>query len=537
MNAPLGIRFKWHLIVVAILSRSVCAGNFVCSDLEIVAAAEQARLKSAIFWTGSPLQGDWYRPCPISVRDAQHSGGGATRFRFADGEVFDWSMTIEGPRELLLRDVIPHEVDHAVRASLVRHPIERWLDEGCATLFESDQVQMGLRETASNVSMDLVTDEWLSDYDYPANSDDVAKLYAVGFSLVEYLLSLNDASTLLEFQRTESSVGSRLLSSYGVTVSEFRRNWDQWRKQQTQTQTAFRCQCGEITKPLLVIWTANWCVNCRQFSDAWKNNPAFRTQLQETFHIHILNYDQHRGLALNHRIQHLPTFQTRSSRIIGFEGEKSLLEKLLGEDRLSPGVSMEQDSSPEELVEDVSTISNESSVESPDSKGDNDQQVPDVTAPNSESSSRFQWIKSWLPTGLAAMHWIGILGGTAASGGLAGFALAVLPRLLSRRKKRPSIVSPELPALEERRTTHSNIPFPRKLDEASELLAIRQSEGRVAVLDALRGMFLDDELEKLSATSHENAGAILAQLKSSIDQRVDEVAPLSTQVAPNSNNM
>lgn len=74
------------------------------------------------------------------------------------------------------------------------------------------------------------------------------------------------------------------------------------------------------------------------------------------------------------------------------------------------------------------------------------------------------------------------------------------------------------------------IPFPRGLDEARQLLGLRQSEGRVAILDALRGMFLDDELDKLTRFDP-STEAIVHRLREAIDRRVDEVAPLSTRMS------
>ncbi len=71
------------------------------------------------------------------------------------------------------------------------------------------------------------------------------------------------------------------------------------------------------------------------------------------------------------------------------------------------------------------------------------------------------------------------------------------------------------------------VPFPRKLDEARQLLELRKSEGRVGLLDALRGMFLDDEIEKLRESNPES-NSITERLVDAIDRRVDDVAPPST---------
>ena len=75
------------------------------------------------------------------------------------------------------------------------------------------------------------------------------------------------------------------------------------------------------------------------------------------------------------------------------------------------------------------------------------------------------------------------------------------------------------------------MPLPRELDEAGELLRLRHREGRVAALDALRGMVLDDELERLAADSPHGSGdaAAAARLRTLVDDRVRQIAPLSVR--------
>ena len=51
----------------------------------------------------------------------------------------------------------------------------------------------------------------------------------------------------------------------------------------------------------------------------------------------------------------------------------------------------------------------------------------------------------------------------------------------------------------------------------------------MATLDALRGMFLDDELDKLKSESYPSRAAIVRQIRAAVDNRVDEVAPLTTK--------
>ncbi|MDB4742930.1 thioredoxin family protein [Planctomicrobium sp.] len=526
------------LLIALAFSGKCDAANFICPDPRITEAAEAARVKSAIFWTGKPLPGNWYAPCPIQVVAANHSGGGMTQFRFDDGEVHSWSMKVEGQRAAILQDVIPHEVDHAVRASLVRHPIERWLDEGCSTLFESPKVQQELRSVALRTDGDLIQSNWLNSYEYPKGSNEIESLYAVGFSLVEYLLSSKDAATLLEFQKQTGSIEKRLNDHYNLSITELRTGWREWKNSSQRSQIALRCDCSNRSKPLLVIWTAKWCSSCHLFWRNWNTDSNFRAAIEEHFHVHILDYDRHRGLAIKHRIQHLPTFQSQNYRIIGFKNRESLLKQLKlsasGSTPIKTPTELGYQASSDEITtlpstEEIAT-SETLAIEAIPTEGESPEQLV-VPSPPPESKSWLGRISHALPVGLTLLQWTGILGGTAATGGFAGFAIAMLPKLISLRKRRRKQSGPKQNASGERSDATPPCPFPRELDEAGQLLKLRQSEGRVAVLDALRGMFLEDELEKLKKSKDRSASSILNELMSAVDSRVDQVAPLSTKLS------
>ncbi len=159
------------------------------------------------------------------------------------------------------------------------------------------------------------------------------------------------------------------------------------------------------------------------------------------------------------------------------------------------------------------------------------------TVPGTHRSRFGRWIRQTVPFVLTGLQLAGILGGTAATGGLGTIAVAAMWRLWKRRRLRKQSTSESSATQENERQAETEAsgttlraPFPRRLDEARQLLALRQSEGRVATLDALRGMFLDDELAKLAAAANQTETALAQQLKSAIDTRVDEVAPLSTVI-------
>lgn len=164
-------------------------------------------------------------------------------------------------------------------------------------------------------------------------------------------------------------------------------------------------------------------------------------------------------------------------------------------------------------------------------------------------------VKTGVPPALTALEWLGFVGtgiaatvatgGTAAAGWMTAVKVASFIGGSLRRKRRrkhhtedppaikssPSKTLPEDVAQVEQnreRGRQPAAPFPRHLDEASELLELRQSEGRVAILDALRGMFLDDRVQHIRDHGTDAERAAVNQLISDIDQRIDQVAPLST---------
>ena len=73
---------------------------------KIAEAAEQYRHDLAVEWLGAPLP-RWSQPCPIKAQVSPNLGaGGATSFVFDAGEVFGWTMSIQGSEERILDSVL-----------------------------------------------------------------------------------------------------------------------------------------------------------------------------------------------------------------------------------------------------------------------------------------------------------------------------------------------------------------------------------------------------------------------------------------------
>ncbi|WP_437202294.1 hypothetical protein [Planctomicrobium sp. SH664] len=528
--------------------RAVLGENFRCADAELCSAAETSRHRSALFWSGRPLPGNWSLPCPIVVVGRTGSGHGKLQLRFDRGEVFGWRMLIQGERSTLLNDVIPHEVDHAVRASLIRHPIERWLDEGCASLMESAPAHAALRSRMATKTVNDFTLEWLAAESYPSNAGENERLYCLGFSLVEFLLQCDSPRRLLDFQRDPRPIEERLRLYYGCTVKELHHNWQQWRTaREARGYDCAACGCqlhpgspGAVVPegiPVLTIWTAEWCLHCHRLRKDIATNVGFREELMARFTVRFRDVEHDPAAGLEPPPVLLPAFDCGGKRLTGYHNPGELLERLRG--LSAPSFSPEPiDREPPPPLVAPPDVPLPSVVIVPPLTSRPTSTPPSSSQPEETRGGKLITVSGgddmrWVGVALQVLKWTGIWSGTLATGGLGGLAIGVGAWLVKRRlaaKFRSAATKPSVALTPEGRDAAWPAPFPRQLDEARQLLELSQAEGRVGVLDTLRGLFLQDELDKLSQSADLQASSVAERLRRAIDERVEEVAPLTTQI-------
>jgi hypothetical protein len=546
------------IIVVVLLLQfgipgSAVAQNFTGGDAELLSVAEQSRIQSAMFWTGSALPGRWYKPCPISVErpvaagastGSRTSGTGKTVFRIADGEVFGWKMSVAGPRQSILQDVVPHEVDHMVRATLVRRPIVRWLDEGSAALQESPEAHRQLRDMIHRDPGFEISQSFLEGTEYPADSVHLTRLYAGGFSAVEFLLERGGPKRLLDLQRSDRSTVEGLQSIYGLSADEFQTAWRAWFVEKSKAGLECRqfgcevhrvqqspwggCDCRTSPENLLTVASANWCIACRRFWSDFETNSQFRNAILSRFHVHRVDVDRPRPGVSIPNVTTLPTFLAAGIRIEGYAGPEWLLERLTPDRETTPP----DNAAPQPPAPAAEPAPEETSQPPPPAET----APPPVAAeePLSASASKpaatvggvIETAAHAAPIVLSLLQLAGIVGGTVATGGVGGLVLAAALAAFRRRRSAKTTSATQTGEV----GASAPAPFPRHLDEARQLLELRQSEGRVAALDALRGMFLDDEAGKALEGTDAAEKAAIIRLMGKIDARVGEVAPLATTV-------
>lgn len=279
------MRFATALLFVLLLPPPVYAQNFTSSDGKAVEVAERARRYSALFWSGKELPGRWSRACPIQVTRANDASG-LTSFVYDRGQVYGWNMRVSGRGDDIYDTVIPHEVDHAVRACLVGRPMARWLDEGCAQIMEGPAQHVQFRQAAMQGLDRGTVFHYFDATEYPQDGKILAEVYGGGFSLVEYLLLKNSRKRLIEFSADPRKPSAKIEDYYGVSAGELRVEYERWFRRCAQNGMgckAFGCCRHEVARPpviqaeqspeqvearrAVVIFTMHHCEPCKMLEE------------------------------------------------------------------------------------------------------------------------------------------------------------------------------------------------------------------------------------------------------------------------------
>lgn len=201
---------------------------------QVGTAAEKFRKELAVMWIGKELP-NWSAPCPVRVKVGQIGAGGATTFSFHNGEVFGWNMSIQGSEERILDSVLPHEITHTILACRFRRPLPRWADEGLCTLVEHESERRRQTLLLGDVMRSgrrIPLRSLFSMTEYPSDMRDVMKLYAQGYSLVDYLVQQGGRETFMQFLHDALRHGGwdqALSAHYGVNSREkLEKKWGNW---------------------------------------------------------------------------------------------------------------------------------------------------------------------------------------------------------------------------------------------------------------------------------------------------------------------
>jgi hypothetical protein len=190
---------------------------------EFAQLAEKYRKEVAIAWLGKVMP-DWEVPCRLTVYIKSGGPSGMTSFQY--GTTIYQEMQIEGERTKLKDNVLPHEITHTVFAHFFRKASPRWADEGGAVFSEKDTDSfVKLNRTILNDGRGIKLSTLFKLEEYPK---DVMCLYAQGYSVTNYLISLKDRKTYLNFISTGMSKGwdTACKEHYNIsTVDDLEQVW------------------------------------------------------------------------------------------------------------------------------------------------------------------------------------------------------------------------------------------------------------------------------------------------------------------------
>lgn len=296
-------------------SVSLASDNFVGADDIYLQQAERSRSDIARFWTGRDLP-KWNKPCQMEIRLKNQPGsGGCSVMMFDNYEAFGWRMPLEGTKDEILSDVIPHEVNHMVLGTIARRPIYTWIDEGEAQLFETEKQHRFLREQAvQSRYTNLSVWRHLDSDTYPKDWSNVYLFYGSSFSLIEYLLTKNDVEHLYRFT-LDPEKPSIKLPKYYPDVTE--KGWMDW-----LMHGPVQCRDCSIHShkepkytitlkpglPVLEVYYADWCIPCHRFWFDYNTDPAFRQAIEDRVSLFRCPDAGYRAQAQKKGITRYPSF-------------------------------------------------------------------------------------------------------------------------------------------------------------------------------------------------------------------------------------
>lgn len=193
-------RLTLYLALLACLSGQAFGASFrtrnfiVTADTkdlarEIGEQAEHCRKQFALDWFGFELP-PWDDPCVVSAAVGDRlTVRGRTTYEFDRRRPRRWEMRLQGPRQVLLRSVVPHEVMHAIFATHFGRRLPWWAEEGACVSVEHRHERGDLEKLLPDYldsGQAKILEPTFALGEYPENS---LSSYAQGYSLVSFLLA------------------------------------------------------------------------------------------------------------------------------------------------------------------------------------------------------------------------------------------------------------------------------------------------------------------------------------------------------------
>ena len=174
---------------------------------------------------------------------------------------------------------------------------------------------------------------------YPSSSNDITALYATGFTVVEWMLSRRDRTTLLRFMLDERLPSTKFADYYGMSPSLAEANWLSW--QASRSSTCEDCSClthakfeyvakpAVEGKPTMWVVSDNWCLPCLAFHNDVLFDSQFKRRLEDRFNVVAINYSKNKAWATSKGVSSIPAFVIDGgSSVLGYRGKHALIAEL-----------------------------------------------------------------------------------------------------------------------------------------------------------------------------------------------------------------
>lgn len=327
-------------------------------------------------------------------------------------------------------------------------------------------------------------------------------------------------------------------------------------------------------RPTLYVFTDKACIPCQRFKDDYATDHNFRRALQAMYFVRFVDIDTEPGLAARFNVTRAPTFAREGfQNVVDYTTKADLMAALLrhqsipAEDEVPledveqrPAPDLEDDvevpieSGPDPPPDDDEALTEDGELETlaksvaiilarmnEESSLQEDTEVA-TSPPEEAGESEGGFLSSSTFGTLMSLAEIVLLLGAGGSGiGLGvGGAIGVAKlasRLFRVGKKVKGVVSDRNTAAHqvEIQSKHESdwqspaVPFPRDLEEARQLYDLRLAEGRIPLLDALGGAFLEDERDKIHNSGSDSEKAVIDKVYFSIRDRLNKIAKPSTR--------
>lgn len=222
----------------------VAAGPDRAYAQEIAEEAERQRRTLSAQWLGAASAPPVKEPIPIKYSlygPGSRGGGGSTTYDVGPSGITNTRMSIQGDRESLLKNILPHEVLHTVLSGKLGAIIPRWADEGAASTNESSEEQkkkyLSPLNNAFARSRQFGLNEMFTMKEYPTDINRTWEFYGQSNSLAHFLIEKGGGGAagrqtfvhFLERGMAGEDWNGALSRTYGgATVKSLESDWTRW---------------------------------------------------------------------------------------------------------------------------------------------------------------------------------------------------------------------------------------------------------------------------------------------------------------------